>query len=261
MSRIIAIANQKGGVGKTTTAVNLAACLAALHYRVLLVDLDPQGNATSGVGVDREALPRSVYNVLCREADLHEVVVATHIEMLSLAPARTELAGAEIELVNVEGREFVLREALGDVREQFDYVIIDCPPSLGLLTLNALAAADSVLVPVQAEYYALEGLARLLDTIGLVQKSINRALTIEGVLLTMHDARNNLSRQVETEVREHFAEQTYETVIPRNVRLSESPSHGEPIIMYDMESRGARSYVAFAREFVERAAAHTAGLA
>lgn len=254
MSRIIAITNQKGGVGKTTTAVNLAACLAALGYRTLLVDLDPQGNATSGVGIDRDSLDRSVYDVFCGRCELPELVIPTHIELLSLVPARTELAGAEVELAALDGREFVLRDALGNTRELFDYVVLDCPPSLMLLAINALATADSVLVPVQAEYYALEGLARVLDTIELVRKSANRGLTLEGLLLTMHDARNNLCRQVETELRHHFADKTYETVIPRNVRLSESPSHGQPIIMYDMDSRGARSYVAFAREFIERSA-------
>lgn len=252
MSRIIAIANQKGGVGKTTTAVNLAACLAALAYRTLLVDLDPQGNATSGVGVDRSSVDRSVYDAICGRCSLADTVVSTHIEGLDLAPARTELAAAELELVGVEGREFTLRNALGDARSRWDYIVIDCPPSLGLLTINALTAADSVLVPVQTEYYALEGLARLIDTIGMVQQGPNASLRIEGMLLTMADQRNNLSRQVESEVRSHFGAQTYQTVIPRNVRLSESPSHGEPIIVYDVESRGARSYLALAREFVER---------
>jgi chromosome partitioning protein len=254
MSRIVAVANQKGGVGKTTTAVNLAACLAALQYRTLLVDLDPQGNATSGVGVDRDAVSHSVYDVFCGRAGLADVVVDTHVPLLRLAPARTELAGAEVELVGLDGREFLLREALGDVEADFDWILIDCPPSLGLLTVNALVASDSVLVPVQAEYYALEGLARLLDTIGLVQQGPNRDLALEGLLLTMVDARNNLSRQVESEVRTHFGARTYETVIPRNVRLSEAPSHGEPIILYDTDSRGARSYLSFAREFVERVA-------
>lgn len=252
MAKTIAVANQKGGVGKTTTSVNLAACLAAMQYRTLLLDLDPQGNATSGVGCDREAVERSVYDLFCEAATLREIAQPTHVDLLSIAPARTDLAGAEVELVSMHRREAILRTAIQNVSTDYDYVIIDCPPSLGLLTINALVAADSVLVPIQTEYYALEGLARLLDTIELVRKRLNPPLALEGLVLTMHDGRNNLSKQVEAEVRGHFAEQTYETVIPRNVRLSESPSFGEPIIMYDIRSVGARSYLDLAREFVER---------
>jgi len=258
MARIIAVANQKGGVGKTTTSVNLAACLAALQYSTLLVDIDPQGNASSGVGCDLTAIDASIYDVFCGAATMSDVVCSTCVELLSLAPASTDLAGAEVELVEVAQRDTVLRRALAEVRGGYDYVIVDCPPSLGLVTINALVAADSILVPVQAEYYALEGLARLLDTVDLVRRRLNPSLALEGLLLTMHDGRNNLSRQVEAEVRDHFAEQTYATVIPRNVRLSESPSFGEPIIMYDIRSTGARSYLSLAREFVERDAARHA---
>jgi len=252
MAKRISIANQKGGVGKTTTAVNLAACLAALQYRVLLIDIDPQGNATSGVGCDRESLDVTIYDVLCGDTPLADAIVPTEIENLFLAPARTDLVGADVELVNVIGRESRLRRALDLVADDYDYIIIDCPPSLGPLTLNALVAADSVLIPIQTEYYALEGLARVLDTVTLVRDSLNPRLHLEGLLLTMHDSRNNLARQVESDVRGHFSDQTYATVIPRNVRLSESPSFGQPIIMYDIESRGAQSYLALAREFITR---------
>ena len=252
--KIIAIANQKGGVGKTTTAVNLAACLAAMHYKTLLVDLDPQGNATSGVGIKPENIRSNIYDLMSGEATLAEATMPTEHEYLSVVPATTDLAGAEVELVDMDGRERVLADVL---RENSDvaYVIIDCPPSLGLLTINALNAADTILVPIQAEYYALEGLARLLDTVDMVRQQLNPRLQIEGLILTMHDGRNNLSHQVENEVREHFADKTFETVIPRNVRLSEAPSFGQPIIDYDMTSRGARSYMAMAKEFIEREAA------
>ncbi len=252
MAKTIAVANQKGGVGKTTTSVNLAACLAAMQYRTLLLDLDPQGNATSGAGCEREAMHGSVYDVFCGTAGLADIAVPSAVELLHIAPASTDLAGAEVELVGMDQRETVLRRAIAAAGPDYDYIIIDCPPSLGLLTINALVGADSVLIPIQTEYYALEGLARLLDTIELVRRQLNPELALEGLVLTMHDGRNNLSRQVEAEVREHFAEQTYVTVIPRNVRLSESPSFGEPIIMYDIRSVGARSYLELAREFVER---------
>lgn len=253
MSRTIAIANQKGGVGKTTTAINLAACLAAMHYRTLVVDLDPQGNATSGLGIAADEVQASIYDVLAGRIALDEAVIDTQWERLQALPATADLAAAEVELVSVdERREHYVQDMLHEVAETYDYVIIDCPPSLGMLTINALVAADAVLIPVQAEYYALEGLARLLQTIEQVKRSLNPALQIEGMVLTMHDARNNLARQVEDDVREHFGEMTFSTVIPRNVRLSEAPSFGQPIITYDVSSRGARSYLALAKEFLER---------
>lgn len=253
MSRTIAIANQKGGVGKTTTAINLAACLAAMHYRTLVVDLDPQGNATSGLGIAADEIQASIYDVLAGRIALDEAVIDTQWERLQALPATADLAAAEVELVSVdERRENYVQDMLHEVSETYDYVIIDCPPSLGMLTINALVAADAVLIPVQAEYYALEGLARLLQTIEQVKRSLNPSLQIEGMVLTMHDARNNLARQVEDDVREHFGEMTFSTVIPRNVRLSEAPSFGQPIITYDVSSRGARSYLALAKEFLER---------
>jgi chromosome partitioning protein len=252
MTKTIAITNQKGGVGKTTTAVNLAACLATMGYRTLLVDFDPQGNASSGVGVDRHSTRYSVYDLLAGNCAPDEVVMTTSVDNLSVVPARTDLAAAEVELVNEDRREFFLKDALAGWTSSFDYVLIDCPPSLSLLTLNALVAADSALVPIQAEYYALEGVARLLDTVQSVRQGLNRELSIEGMVLTMHDGRMNLCRQVENEVREHFAEHAFRTVIPRNVRLSEAPSHGAPIISYDIDSRGAQSYLDLAREFIER---------
>lgn len=255
MAKIIAVANQKGGVGKTTTAVNLSACLAAMAYRTLLVDLDPQGNATSGVGVEREELAVTAYEVVAGDATAAEAIVDTAVDGLACLPSRTDLAAAEVELVEASARDRHLRDKLAAVRGDYDYILIDCPPSLSLLTINALVAADSVLVPIQAEYYALEGMARLLDTIEGVRTRLNRRLQVEGMLLTMHDARNNLANQVEAEIREHFAEKTYSTMIPRNVRLAESPSFGEPIILYDIGSRGAKSYLEFAREFIEREAA------
>jgi chromosome partitioning protein len=252
MGKTIAIANQKGGVGKTTTAVNLGACLAALHFRTLLVDFDPQGNASSGVGCERDAVEHSVYDVLAGRVSARNAIVGTTVPMLDLIAAKTDLAAAEIELVGEDNREHILRESLADVVDDYDFIVLDCPPSLSLITLNALCAANTVLIPIQAEYYALEGLARLLETVEMLKKSLNPGLRIEGMLITMHDARNNLSRQVEDEVRSHFPAHTYQTVIQRNVRLSESPSHGTPIITYDIDSRGARNYMALAKEFVER---------
>ena len=260
LPRIMAVANQKGGVGKTTTAVNLGACLAELGFRTLVVDLDPQGNASTGLGINIRDLEVSMYDVLLADARMEDCVEATGNANLFVAPASLDLAGAEIELVSVMSREQRLGNAIAQVLDDYDYVLIDCPPSLGLLTINALVAADTVLVPIQTEYYALEGLARLLDTIELVRRSLNGALALEGLVLTMHDGRNNLSRQVEAEVREHFAAQTYETVIPRNVRLSESPSFGQPIILYDIRSVGAKSYLDLAREFIERNASTHAPL-
>ena len=259
MALLLAIANQKGGVGKTTTAVSLAASLAAQERRVLLVDLDPQGNATSGLGVQRDQGERpTIYQALLGEADARTAILPVEVPNLFLLPAGTDLVGAELELVVIEGREHRLRLALDPLRGAYDYILIDCPPSLGLLTLNALAAADRVLVPLQCEYYALEGLGSLLRTIELVRGSLNHGLSLEGVVLTMFDARNNLARQVATDVQANLPGQVYETVIPRNVRLSEAPSHGRPAILYDIESKGAQSYLQLASEMLQRhkAASH-----
>lgn len=252
MGRVIAVANQKGGVGKTTTAVNLAACLARLGKDVLLVDLDPQGNSTSGLGVRKERLRRSIYDVLSGEVPVEAVILSTDVEGLSLVPATIDLAGAEIELVNVPEREMALRRALGPAGRNKDFVFIDCPPSLGLLTVNALCAADSVLIPIQCEYYALEGVTQLLNTINLVRSRLNPALELEGVVLTMFDARTNLSIQVADEVKKHFRGKVYTAVIPRNVRLSEAPSHGMPIVKYDPRSRGSEVYMDLAKEVLAR---------
>ncbi len=256
MAKIICIANQKGGVGKTTTAVNLASSLAVAERKTLLVDMDPQGNAGSGVGVDKGALRQSIYDVLVNEDDPRSVVRQTEIPFLSVLAATTDLAGAELELVSVIGRELKLKEAIEPLSGAFDYIIIDCPPSLGLLTINAMTAAHSVLIPLQCEFYAMEGLSHILQTIKLVQKSVNPSLAIEGILLTMYDGRNNLSRQVSEEIRAHFPRETFETVIPRNVRLSEAPSHGKPIILYDIASRGATSYLELAKEIIQREGTH-----
>jgi chromosome partitioning protein len=248
----VAIVNQKGGVGKTTTAVNLAASLAAAERRTLLVDIDPQGNATSGLGVNKQALERSIYEVLVGGAPLEAAILHTDIPFLDLVPATVDLFGAEIELVNELAREHRLREALAPVRDRYDFVLVDCPPSLGLLTVNALAGVDSVLIPIQCEYYALEGLSQLLGTVRIVQRSLNPALEIDGVLLTMYDSRLNLARQVGEEAVEHFGEKVYDTVIPRNVRLSEAPSFGQPALLYDILSPGAVSYMKLAEEVIER---------
>lgn len=247
---ILAIANQKGGVGKTTTAVNLAASLAAAEHSCLLVDLDPQGNATSAFGIEGES--PHIYEALLEEVSLLEATRQTDLEFLHLVPSGTDLVGAEIELVDVEARERRLRLALEPAAALYDYVIIDCPPSLGLLTLNALTAADAVIIPLQAEYYALEGLARLTQTISRVRQALNPELEIEGIVLTMFDRRANLSRQVSEEVRSHFGDRVYETVIPRNVRLSEAPSHGKPILLYDVRSAGAIGYLRLAEELLKR---------
>lgn len=252
LNMVCAIVNQKGGVGKSTTAVNLGACLAHQGKRVLVVDLDPQGNTTSGLGLDKKARERCVYDALTGETPVAEIIDPTEIDGLFAAPATIELAGAEIELVAALSREAKLKHAIAPVRGDYDYTIIDCPPSLGLLTVNALTAADKVIVPIQCEYYALEGLSKLLESIKLVKSQLNPTLEIAGVLLTMHDGRTNLSRQVIEEVRAHFGDTVYKTVIPRTVRLSEAPSFGQPITLYDPSSRGAKAYQQLAKEVIAR---------
>lgn len=252
MTKIVSLANQKGGVGKTTTAINLGASLGACERKVLLVDLDPQANATSGVGISK-TLERSMYDVLIDKMPIAEIIVPTEIPTLFVAPSSVDLVGAEVELRDAIGREYYLRTALETIDGQFDYVLIDSPPSLGLLTVNGLTAANSVLVPMQCEYFALEGVSALLNTIERVRSAVNPNLDIEGIVLTMYDERMNLSRQVADEVRSHFAEKVYSTIVPRNVRLGEAPSFGKPIILYDIRSRGSEAYINLAKEFIRRA--------
>lgn len=250
MGKIISIANQKGGVGKTTTTINLSTILAKKGKKVLMIDADPQGNASSGVGFDKE-IELSVYDVLINETEMKEVVQKTNIKNLDICPSNINLAGAEVELVSVMSREYRLKEKLDEIKNNYDYIIIDCPPSLGLITLNAFTASNSVLIPVQCEYYALEGLGQLINTINLVKKHLNKTIEIEGALLTMYDIRTNLSNQVVKEVKNYFNDKVYKNVIPRNVKLSEAPSYGMPISVYDPRSKGAKSYEKFVKEFLK----------
>ena len=250
MGKIISVANQKGGVGKTTTSINLSTSLAKKGKKVLLVDADPQGNATSGLGVDKEQ-QFSIYDVLIEDIEVENTLQKTQVKNLDLCPSNINLAGAEVQLVPMENRELRLKEKLDNIKDQYDFILIDCPPSLGLVTLNAFTASDSVLIPIQCEYYALEGLGQLLNTIELVRQHMNKDLRVEGALLTMYDARTNLSNQVVKEVKKYFGNKVYKNVIPRNVKLSEAPSYGMPITLYDPRSKGARCYEKFAKEFIK----------
>ena len=250
MSKVITITNQKGGVGKTTTAINLAACVAVAECSTLLIDADPQSNATSGLGVDPRENDKNTYEVLINDVDPHDVIVKTEMPFLSLLPSSINLVGAEVELVDVENRERIMTGVVEKIRNEYEYIFIDCPPSLGLLTLNSLVAADSVLIPVQCEYYALEGLGQLLNTITMVQQNLNSKLEIEGVVMTMFDSRLRLSNQIVEEVKKYFGQKVYHTFINRNVRLSEAPSYGKPVLLYEAVSSGARNYMELAKEFL-----------
>ena len=252
MSKIIGIANQKGGVGKTTTAINLAASLAALEFKTLLIDADPQANATSGIGIDAKDVEHSIYDCMLGDIQVQDYITDTDIDYLSLMPANIDLVGAEVDLVEVEDRENRMKVALEPIKDQYDFVLIDCSPSLGLTTINALTASDSVIIPVQCEYFALEGLGKLLNTVKIIQSRLNTSLEIEGILLTMYDLRLRLSNQVVDEVKQHFQQLVFDTIIPRNIRLSESPSFGVPTIAYDSESKGAISYINLANEIIEK---------
>ena len=248
MGRIIAVANQKGGVGKTTTSTNLSACLAELNKKVLLIDIDPQGNGTSGVGVNKNELENTVYEMIIGECEIEECLLKNVIDNLDLLPSNVNLSGAEIDLIGVEAREFILKKKIDEIKDNYDFIIIDCPPSLNMLTVNAMTTADSVLVPIQCEYYALEGLSQLIHTINLVKERLNPTLEIEGVVFTMYDARTNLSLQVVENVKSNLKQNVYKTIIPRNIRLAEAPSHGLPINLYDSKSAGAESYRLLAEE-------------
>ena len=252
MAKVIAVVNQKGGVGKTTTSVNLCACIATLGHRVLLIDIDPQSNSTSGIGINKAKIKNSIYDVIINGSSLKDCYMKTMLDNLTIVPSAAELSGAEVELVTVISRETKLKEAIDEIRDDFEYIFIDCPPSLGLLTINALTASDNLMVPIQCEYYAMEGLAQLINSVRLVRQHLNPSLNFEGVLLTMYDSRTNLSDQVMTEVKKHFKEKVYKTVIPRNVRLSEAPSYGLPITLYDPSCTGAKAYHSLANEFLSQ---------
>lgn len=254
MGKVVAFSNQKGGVGKTSTCINMAASLALRGYKVLLVDIDAQGNSTTGMGIAKNTLARSIYNVLIDQTYISDVIIPTSIEGLDILPSNIDLAGAEVELVYLKNREKRLREALESVKNKYDYVMIDCPPSLNLLTLNALTAADEVIIPIQCEFFAVEGLTKLLNTINLVVKSTNKSLAVGGIVLTMNDNRPLVSKQIQQELRQYFGNKVFNTVIPRNIRVSEAPSHGMPVVVYDAKSKGAKSYVELTTEFLQREA-------
>lgn len=252
MGKIIALANQKGGVGKTTTCINLSAYLAVMGKKVLILDMDPQGNASSGVGIEKTKQTQTIYNVISNECEIYDVIQATNIKNLDVIPATVDLAGAEIDLVQMQSREYVISKLLNSIKDQYDFILIDCPPSLGLLTVNSLTSADSVLIPIQCEFYALEGLTQLMNTIRLIIHHLNPKLQIEGVVMTMKDNRSNLVNQVSSEIKKFFGNKVFETYIPRNIRLAEAPSHGEPIVIYDINSKGAEAYLALAEELLDR---------